>query len=47
MLYEMEMFRKVGGGSIVENTSHGLKRNLGLMVQISQQTGVNIIAGTG
>lgn len=44
---EIHMYRRFGGGSIVENTSHGLKRNLKLCMEIAKSSGVNIIAGTG
>ena len=44
---DVELYKKFGGGSIVENSSHGLKRNLEHMVDVSKSTGVHIIAGTG
>ncbi|XP_055847833.1 phosphotriesterase-related protein-like [Episyrphus balteatus] len=44
---DVELYKKFGGGSIVENSCHGLIRNLELMVDIQKTTGVNIIAGTG
>ncbi|CAD6242147.1 GSCOCG00009422001-RA-CDS [Cotesia congregata] len=44
---EIKLFKLHGGGTIVENTSHGIKRDIPLMVQVSQQIGVNIIVGTG
>ncbi|XP_055906658.1 phosphotriesterase-related protein-like [Eupeodes corollae] len=44
---DVELYKKFGGGSIVENTSIGLKRNLEFMVDIQKTTGVNIVAGTG
>jgi len=44
---EMEMFKKNGGGTIVENTTNGLQRNVTFMKELAQKTGVNIIAGTG
>lgn len=44
---DIELFKKLGGNSIVENTSHGLKRDLEFMYEISQATGVHVIAGTG
>ncbi|XP_057331134.1 phosphotriesterase-related protein [Microplitis mediator] len=47
ILEEVELFKLHGGGTIVENTSHGIKRDIPLMIKVSQQTGVNIIAGTG
>ena len=47
ILEEMRLYKKFGGGTIVENTSLGLKRNIPLMVQVSKATGVNVVAGTG
>lgn len=44
---DIQLYKKYGGGSIVENSSHGLKRNLELMVDVAKGTGVHIIAGTG
>ncbi|KAI9585088.1 hypothetical protein GQX74_006983 [Glossina fuscipes] len=47
VIKDLELYRRLGGSSIVENTSHGLKRNLKFMVEVSEKTGVNVIAGTG
>ncbi|GAB0088382.1 Phosphotriesterase-related protein [Sergentomyia squamirostris] len=44
---DVEAYKRFGGGSIVENTSHGISRNLGFMYDISVATGVKIVAGTG
>lgn len=44
---DVELYKKFGGDSIVENSSHGLIRNLEFMVDIQKTTGVNVIAGTG
>uniref|UniRef100_A0A1L8DCT3 Uncharacterized protein n=1 Tax=Nyssomyia neivai TaxID=330878 RepID=A0A1L8DCT3_9DIPT len=44
---DVTAFKRFGGGTIVENTSHGLNRNLGLSHDISVATGVKVIAGTG
>lgn len=44
---DVELYKEAGGGTIVENSSYGLYRNIPLMMQISQSTGVNVIAGTG
>jgi len=44
---DVALFKKLGGGTIVENTSHGLRRNLELMYDISSSTGVHVVAGTG
>lgn len=34
-------------GTIIENTTEGLKRNIPFMVHTSKETGVHIVAGTG
>jgi len=47
VMKDIELYKKFGGNSIVENSSHGLKRNLEFMVELARSTGVNIIAGTG
>lgn len=47
VLEDLKFFRECGGGTIVENSNHGLNRNIALMKELSKQTGVNIIAGTG
>jgi phosphotriesterase-related protein len=47
VLYEMVLYKQFGGGSIVENSSHGLQRNVKFMKEVSQKTGVHVIAGTG
>lgn len=44
---EMEEFKKLGGGTIVENSTCGLNRNVSFMHELSLQHGINIIAGTG
>lgn len=47
ILEDVALFKKWGGGSIVENSSHGLQRDLGYYCELAEKTGVNIIAGTG
>ncbi|XP_050733673.1 phosphotriesterase-related protein-like isoform X1 [Eriocheir sinensis] len=47
VMREMEQFKKYGGGTIVENTSFGIKRNVNFMHDISMKHGVNIVAGAG
>ena len=47
VLYEMELYKQFGGGAIVENSSHGLQRNVKFLKEVSQRTGVHVIAGTG
>lgn len=44
---DLILFKKWGGGTIVENTSHGLKRDLKFYRQMALESGVNIVAGTG
>lgn len=41
------LYKKHGGGSFVENSSYGLKRNLEFIVELAKSTGVHFIAGTG
>jgi hypothetical protein len=43
----MELYKQFGGGAIVENSSHGLPRNVRFLREVSQRTGVHVIAGTG
>lgn len=47
VLEDVKLFKEFGGGSIVENTTHGINRDLKLMYKVAQSTGVNIVAGTG
>jgi phosphotriesterase-related protein len=47
VLYDMELYKEFGGSAIVENTSHGLQRNIQFMKKVSQKTGIHVIAGTG
>ncbi len=44
---ELLCYRKAGGGSIVENTTTGITRNLPILRQLAKETGVHIIAGAG
>ncbi|KAF4527925.1 hypothetical protein B566_EDAN016587 [Ephemera danica] len=45
---EMEIFKSAGGGTIVENSSHGLSRNLNLMVEVPEvKCGVIAEVGSG
>jgi len=43
----MELYKKFGGGAVVENSNHGLQRNVKFLKEVSQRTGVHVIAGTG
>lgn len=47
VLEDVKTYKKCGGGSIVENTTCGINRDLKLMYQVSKETGVHVIAGTG
>lgn len=47
VIEDVKLFCTFGGKTIVENSSYGLNRNIPLMVKISEQTRVNILAGTG
>ncbi|XP_045624915.2 LOW QUALITY PROTEIN: phosphotriesterase-related protein [Procambarus clarkii] len=47
VMKEVSEFKKHGGGTIVENSTFGLNRNVSFMRKLSQQHGVNIIAGAG
>lgn len=44
---ELMVYRKAGGGTIVENTTTGIERDLPTLKQLAKETGVNIIAGAG
>ncbi|XP_073704813.1 N-acetyltaurine hydrolase [Garra rufa] len=44
---ELLCYRKAGGGSIVENTTTGITRNLPVLQQLAKETDVHIIAGAG
>lgn len=44
---ELLAYRKAGGGTIVENTTTGIERDLSILRQLSKNTGVHIIAGAG
>lgn len=44
---DIQLYKRFGGDSIIENTNHGIRRDLEFMVDVSNATGVNIVAGTG
>ncbi|XP_078317335.1 N-acetyltaurine hydrolase-like [Crassostrea virginica] len=44
---EMDFYKKNGGGTIVENTTLGIKRDINFYKNVAKETGVNVIAGTG
>jgi phosphotriesterase-related protein len=47
IIAEMKHYHSVGGGSVVECTTHGISRKAQFLHNVSLLTGVNIIAGTG
>jgi len=47
MTKELEIFKKVGGGTVMEMSTLGLYGDTAKLKEISQRTGVYIIAGTG
>ena len=47
VLDSVKRFKELGGGCLVENSTHGLHRKSGYLKRVSQETGVNIVAGTG
>lgn len=47
VMSDVYKYRSSGGGTIVENSTYGLERDVRFYKQISSNTGVNIIAGTG
>ena len=44
---EVNLFKKAGGGTIVDATTIGINRNPEALVRISSATGINIIMGAG
>ena len=47
VISDLALYRKAGGSTIVENTCHGLSRDVKKMKMMSEKTGVNIVCGTG
>ena len=47
VLESVNHFREHGGGAIVENSTTGLYRKTAFLKEVSQKTGVHVIAGTG
>ncbi|KAJ8687752.1 hypothetical protein QAD02_023546 [Eretmocerus hayati] len=47
VIEDIKFYKKSGGGTIVENTNHGIKRNISFMQEVSKKTGIHVIAGTG
>ncbi|KAL8165126.1 UNVERIFIED_CONTAM: hypothetical protein K2H54_030020 [Gekko kuhli] len=44
---ELLHYKAAGGGAIVENTTTGIKRDMKTLKQLSEETGIHIIAGAG
>uniref|UniRef100_W5MWT0 N-acetyltaurine hydrolase n=1 Tax=Lepisosteus oculatus TaxID=7918 RepID=W5MWT0_LEPOC len=44
---ELLLFKRAGGGTIVENTTTGISRDLKTLKRLSQETGVHVVAGAG
>ncbi|CAH2090787.1 unnamed protein product [Euphydryas editha] len=47
VLRDIKNYKKNGGGTIVENTTEGLDRDIRFYETVMRDTGVNIVAGTG
>lgn len=44
---ELLNFKAAGGGTIVENTTTGIGRDMNTLKQLAEETGVHVIAGAG
>ncbi|XP_045766781.1 phosphotriesterase-related protein [Maniola jurtina] len=47
VLSDVQLYKSLGGGTIVENSTLGLERDIGFYKQVSESTDVHIVAGTG
>ena len=47
IMKSVSSFASAGGGCIVENSTRGLYRKSGFLREVSRQTGVHVVAGTG
>ncbi len=47
MVHDVKDYKKFGGETIVENTTYGIARDLKFMQDLSKDSGVKIVAGTG
>lgn len=47
IISDIDLLKKFGGGTIIENTSHGILRDIPFMQHVSRTTGVHVVAGTG
>ena len=41
------VLQRSGGGTLVENSTFGLSRNMDFVVKVAKETDVHIVAGTG
>jgi phosphotriesterase-related protein len=46
-LNDLKLYKKFGGTTILENTTIGIGRDNQLIIRLSRESGVNVIAGTG
>ena len=44
---ELKLFRQAGGGTVCDVTITGIRNNPEALPQISRESGVNIVTGTG
>ncbi|OWF40208.1 phosphotriesterase-related protein-like [Mizuhopecten yessoensis] len=44
---EMEYYKSNGGGTIVDVTTMGIERDIKFLQKVSQETGVNVVSGSG
>ena len=44
---EVALYKKAGGGTLVDCTNHGIRLDQTPLVKLSQSTGVHIVCGTG
>ncbi|XP_034831395.1 phosphotriesterase-related protein [Maniola hyperantus] len=47
VLSDVQLYKSLGGGTIVENSTLGLERDIGFYKHVSESTDVHVIAGTG
>lgn len=44
---ELLQYKAAGGGTIVENTTTGIQRDVKALKQLAEETGVHVVAGAG
>ncbi|EEB10015.1 conserved hypothetical protein [Pediculus humanus corporis] len=44
---DLKIYKRLGGSLIVENTNHGINRNVEYLKYVSEQTGIHVVSGTG